>query len=238
MVPSQRVRTITLHMSETERLLIIQLSEVSSNIHIGVALGSAHTVDRAVKDRTPVPVHLTIAQLNASQVPRIRVGGGSLALQVSEGTANVQVTVTHVQGLNLYRQGSDAADHADIPILSHLTGLRIQNHETVVVLAVHLIEGAAHGKQAVRQSLNRLHLTVNLRTEGTAQLAGAHLVTRQESLLNLLAACRLNVREITTGKDSATNLGDSLNLGVHLAVLTGTGISAGTPLPLLRVAIG
>ena len=157
---------------------------------------------------------------------------------MSEGTANVQVTVTHVQGLNLYRQGSDAADHADIPILSHLTGLRIQNHETVVVLSVHLVEGTAHGKQAVRQSLNRLHLTVNLRAEGTAQLAGTHLVTCQESLLNLLTACRLNVREITTGKDGATNLGDSLDLGIHLAVLTGTGLSAGTPLPLLRVAIG
>ena len=237
-VPSYRVRATALHMSETERLLVIQLGEVTSDVHIGIALRSAHAVNCAIKDRTPVPVHLTVAQLNASQVPRIRVGGGGLALQVSEGTTNVQVAITHVQGLNLYRYGSNAANHADIPVLSNLTGLRIQNYKTVVVLAVHLVERTTHSKQAVRQSLNRLHLTVNLRAEGTAQLAGTHLVTSQESLLNLLAACRLNIREIATGKDSATDLGDRLNLGVHLAVLTGSGISAGTPLPLLGVAIG
>ena len=143
-----------------------------------------------------------------------------------------------MQSLNLHRNRSNTAHRADIPVLSYLTGLRIQNHETVVVLTVHLVEGAAHSKQTVRQSLNRLHLTVNLRAEGTAQFAGTHLVTRQESLLDLLAACRLNVREIATGKDSTTSLCDSLNLGVHLAVLTGTGISTGAPLPLLRVAIG
>ena len=225
-------------MCNTESLSTIELSEVTSDVHIGVALRSAHAVDRTVKDRTPVPVHLAIAQLNASQVPSVRISGGGLTLQVSEGATNIQVTITHMQSLNLHRDRSNAAHRADIPVLSDLTGLRIQNHEAIVVLTVHLGEGTAHSKQTVRQGLNGLHLTVNLRAEGTAQLAGTHLVTRQERLLNLLAACRLNVREIATGKDSATNLGDSLNLGVHLTLLAGAGVSAGAPLPLLGVAIG
>ena len=155
-----------------------------------------------------------------------------------EGATEVQVPVADVQGLHLHRQGRDAALNVNIPLLRHLTGLRIQQHEAVVVLTVHRVEGAAHSQQAVRKRLNRLHLTVDARAEGTAQLAGTHLVSREESLVDLLAASRFDVGKVAAGEDRAAHLGNGLHLGVHLTVLAGTGRLTRTPLPLLGVAIG
>ena len=57
------------NVGDTECLTTVKLREVAGHVHVAVTLGSVHTVNSAVKDRTPVPIHLTIAQLNASQVP-------------------------------------------------------------------------------------------------------------------------------------------------------------------------
>ena len=68
-----------------------------------VAPEAHYTVHRAVEDRTPVPVHLAVAQLGAARFLRRAEGGGGVTLQVLEGATEVQVPVADVQGLHLHR---------------------------------------------------------------------------------------------------------------------------------------
>ena len=88
------VRSVrTIQSSQTERPLVIQLSEVTRSVNSGIIGCGGNTVDRTVEVRAPIPIHRTVRKVNTSGTTRVSVRLRSIALHMGEVTANVQVTV-------------------------------------------------------------------------------------------------------------------------------------------------
>ena len=204
------------------------LGEVTSCVHRRVIGGGVNAVHSAVELRTPLPVDGAVAELNASTATSVGGVLRRITLHVGEVTADVQVTVLHLQGLHLCCGGAATFD-LDIPGLVNLAGGRIQDHEVVSGLPVHLGEFATHGQTVTRQSLNSLNLAVELGGKRTHQLAAINVITSKVLLVYTLTIGRLNIGEVAAGEDGVTHLSNSLHVGVHLAHLTGCGLLAGAP---------
>ena len=232
------VRSVrTIQSSQTERTLVIQLSEVTRSVNSGIIRGGSNAVDRTVEVRAPVPIHLAVRKLNTSGTTRVSVRLRSIALHVGEVTANIQVTILNQQSLHLCGIAI-ATLNLKIPRAVNLTGGRVQNDEVVNLLAIHLGKFAANCQAVIRQSLKSLNLAVESRAEGTNQLTRIHVVTSQVRLINALAASRLHILEVATGEDGVAYLSNSLNVSVHLVLLAGASLFTGAPTNGHRVAIG
>ena len=163
---------------------------------------------------------------------------------MGKGAANIHVVTLTVNGLHRHELGTNAIFDSNLgPFRGNLTGRGVNNDEVLTLLTVNKLEVTANSQTVIRQSLNSLHLTINSQLEVAAQLAGHRVKSSNIRLRNTLTGRGLKVLEVATNKHAGgavavINLGNSLNVGVHLVGFTGEGPSTGSPAPVRRTTTG
>ena len=230
----------------------VQPGKVTGHVHVRVILGGADTVHGAVKHLAPVAVDAhdtghTIgggAQLKARDIAGVCDARVIALLDVGEGATDVHVVALAVNGLHHELIALNAVGDAHVfPLGGNLTGGGVHDHETREGAAVYRGEVAADCQTVIRQGLNRLDLAVERQVEVTAQLAGLRIEARDVGLVHDLAPGRLQVLEITADEHGGgvlvvLDLGDGLNVGVHLVGLAAGSRGTRAPAPGSRTAIG
>ena len=251
-----RPRAALLHMlsniSHAVGKAAVEPGEVAGNVNMRVISGSANTVDGAIEHLTPIAIHAhdtghtvrRLAQLKTGNIARIRSTRLFTFINVGKGAANIHVVTLTVNGLHRHELGANAIFDSNLgPFRGNLTGRGVNNHEALTLFTVNEREVTANSQAVIRQSLNSFHLTVNSQLKIAAQLAGHRVKGSNIRLVNFLAGRRLKVLEVTTNKHArgavaVIDLGNRLNVGVHLVGFTGEGPGAGSPAPIRRTAIG
>ena len=230
----------------------VQPGKVTDHVHVRVIFGGTDAVHGAVKHLTPVAVdaHDTGhaigrgAQLEARDIAGVRDTRVIALLDVGEGATDVHVVALAVNGLHHELIALNAVGDAHVfPLGSDLTGGGVHDHETREGAAVYRGEVAADRQTIIRQGLNRLDLAVERQVEVTAQLAGLWVEARDVGLVHDLARGRLQVLEVAADKHGGgvivvLDLGDGLNVGVHLVGLAAGSRGTRAPAPGSRTAIG
>ena len=251
-----RPRAALLHMlsniSHAVGKAAVEPGEVTGYVNMRVISGGANTVDSTVEHLAPVTVYThntghtvrRLAQLKTGNIARIRLTRLFTFINVGKGAANIHVVTLTVNGLHRHDLGTNAIFDFNLgPFRGNFTGRSVNNDEALMLLTVNQGKGAANRQTVIRQSLNSLHLTINSQLEVAAQLAGFRVKSSNIRLRNMLTGRGLKVLEVAANKHAGgavavIDLGDGLNIGVHLAGFTGGGLRAGAPAPIRRTATG
>ena len=230
----------------------VEPGEVTGDVNMRVISGGANTVDGAIEHLTPIAIHAhntghtvrRLAQLKTGNIARIRLTRLFTFMNVGKGATNIHVVTLTVNGLHRHDLGTNAIFDCNLgPFRGNFTGCGVNNDEALMLLTVNQGKGAANRQTVIRQSLNSLHLTINSQFEVAAQLAGFRVKSSNIRLRNMLTGRGLKVLEVAANKHAGgavavIDLGDGLNIGVHLGGFTGGGLSTGAPAPIRRTATG
>ena len=230
----------------------VEPGEVTGYVNMRVISGGTNTVDSTVEHLAPVTVYThntghavrRLAQLKTGNIARIRNTRLFAFMNVGKGAANIHIVTLTVNGLHRHDLGENTIFDFNLsPFRGNFTGRGVNNDEALMLLTVNKLEVTANSQTVIRQSLNSLHLTINSQLEVAAQLAGLRVKGSNIRLVNLLAGRRLKVLEVATNKHAGgavavIDLGDRLNVGVHLVGFTGEGPSTGSPAPIRRTTTG